>query len=96
MEVKTWEQLAIWLCMQFPVAGFCFGCVWYTVRWADRRHEQAQRRADEERERLLAERDKMIALLNETIQKLTVERNRLMELRYPSWGKGSEGGGTNS
>lgn len=96
MVFESWNQFGMWLAGQFPVAAFCCFCVWYIIRWTDGKHEQALKRADDERDRQLAEKDKLIARQDEFIRELKAEKEKLMVLRFPSWGRGSEGGGTTS
>ncbi|MBY0457778.1 MAG: hypothetical protein K2V38_10605 [Gemmataceae bacterium] len=68
--------------------------MWYAIRWTDRNHEGELQRQREMNDRLLAEKDKKIAEQNETIRELKAEKEKLMVMRFPSWGKSSDGGGT--
>jgi hypothetical protein len=94
MKFESWDQVGMWLAVQFPVAALCGFCVWYSLRWTSGKHTEELKRNETERERLLAEKDKRLAEKDEQIRKLEAERERLMVLRFPSWGKEQKEGGT--
>ena len=96
MEVKTWEQFAIWLGMQFPVLAASAVIAWWVVKEKNRAHAaeldrlQAKDRAVQD-----GLRDQ-IDLRDVQIRELKAEKEKLMILHYPSWNKDKGTGGGSS
>lgn len=77
MIPKNWEELLIWLAMQFPVLAACAAVVWWTLRWTGKRQEAEMKRADEQNVKLLAEKETRIAEGKERILELKEEIEEL-------------------
>lgn len=88
MEIKTWEQFGIWLGMQFPVVAVVVVVARWVLLYLDGRHTADLARTTEQYAVLLAEKDRQIADRDERIQQLEAEREKLMNLHFPSWNKG--------
>lgn len=73
MEVKTWEQLAIWLCMQFPVLAAAF----FVARWFLNRaavdHDKRVGEIESQHGKLLSEKELRIAERDKRIDELKAE-----------------------
>ena len=83
MEVKTWEQLAIWLCMQFPVLAAAFFVARWFLNRAAAEHDKRVQELEAQHARLinekgerLADRDKRIAELKAEVAELKARLSR--------------------
>lgn len=91
MEIKTWEQLGIWLGMQFPVVAIVLFVARWMIRYFDDQHAADRVRTKEQHAAVIAEKDKQLADRDRRIAALEAERDKLMVLNYPSWDKPSPG-----
>jgi hypothetical protein len=77
---KTWEELAIWLALQFPVLGVCAAIVWWILGWSDRHQEAALLRNTAQHEQLIGEMEKGFkAILNEVEKRIAERDARIQE-----------------
>lgn len=85
MIPKNWEELLIWLAMQFPVLGACAAVVWWILRWTGNRQEAEMKRVDEQNVKLLAEKELRIAERDQRMKELKTEIEELKKkLSRPS------------
>lgn len=91
MEIKTWEQFGIWLGMQFPVAAVVVLVARWMIAYFDDQHAADRVRTKEQHAAVIAEKNQQIADRDRRIAELVTERDKLMVLNYPSWGKPTPG-----
>jgi hypothetical protein len=94
MIPKNWEELLIWLAMQFPVLGACAAVVWWILRWTGTRQEAEMKRVDEQNVKLLAEKERRVAERDQRIGELKAEIEELKRKlsRSPTKEKDTDGG----
>lgn len=94
MIPKNWEELLVWLAMQFPVLAVCAVVVRWVLRWMGDRHDAEMKRADEQNLKLLTEKETRIADRNERIKELKaeIEESKRKLSRSPAKEKSPDGG----
>lgn len=96
MIPKNWEELLIWLAMQFPVLAVCAVVVRWVLKWTGSKHDAEMKRVDEQNGKLLVEKETRIAERNEWIKELKADVEELKRklTRMPQRGRdqGAEGG----